>query len=330
MKKILSQIPSLHILVIGDLMLDHYIWGDASRISPEAPVPVVHVERDTFTAGGAANVALNLRSLCSHVSLFGFLGGDNSGKQLKKLMADAGVQLLPGCQSEDLATILKARVVVRGQQLCRLDREDSPEQYCAAGQSIDDSSLKQAVESADAVILSDYAKGILSSSLVNKVRNWAGAKSIPITYDPKPRRRLDCSGMTLMTPNRAESLEMAGLEKEAGSHGQEAFPAEAVCQAIWQKYKPQYLVITLGSDGMLLSEAGKILDTIPAFSREVFDVSGAGDTVISALTLGLATGVNLHDAANFANMSAGVVVGKLGTAIVTPEEVLAYAAAHNS
>ena len=315
---LLAAIEKKRILVIGDVMLDKYVWGDASRLSPEAPVPVVRVDRETAVAGGAANVAFNLAALGASADLFGRLGEDADGRRLRALLEGGRVSLLPGAVSPAVPTIVKTRVVCRRQQICRLDQEAEPGAYALSDADL--AALAPAAARADAILLSDYAKGMLSPASIRAILALPGRAKI-VTLDPKPRAGVDYAGVTLMTPNRAEALRLAGLEDAPGP-----FPAEAVCAAIHARFAPEHLVVTLGPDGMLLSEGGRPLERIPTFAREVFDVSGAGDTVIAALTLALAAGLPLPDAARFANVAAGVVVGKLGTAVATPAELLEAAA----
>ena len=313
MQELLDSVAGRRILVVGDLMLDQYTWGDASRISPEAPVPVVDVSRETQVAGGAANVALNLRSLGAEAEVCGWVGRDAAGDTLAGLLAARGIGLEPDFQSESRTTIVKTRVMVGNQQLCRLDREDVP-----AGYAFGPEEVGRVVERAvgvDAVIFSDYGKGSLSAELVAALSDFGSV----LAMDPKPRRHIAHSGLDLLTPNRSEALQMAGIELARG----EAFPAEEVCRRIYQSYAPRNLVVTLGGEGMLVSKAGEVSLRIPTMAREVFDVSGAGDTVIAALTLALAAGAEIERAAGFANLAAGIVVGKVGTATVSPDELLA-------
>lgn len=314
---LLKKITGLRILVVGDLMLDHYVWGDATRISPEAPVPVVDIARDSWTAGGAANVALNIASLGARCVVVGFIGRDEAGTRLTSILHEKKIGTIstPG----DAPTILKTRVLVQHQQLCRLDREAPPPAYefpAAKAKAL----LAKEIEACDAVILSDYAKGILSNELVARVTALARAAGKFIALDPKPKRRLEFKNLDLITPNKREALQLAGIETLPHS----PFPAAEVCARLDERYGTRHLVITLGEDGMLLSSGGKILSTIPTAAREVFDVSGAGDTSLAALVLALAAGAPLETAARFANAAAGVVVGKLGTATVTPQELIAY------
>lgn len=317
MKSLLKRIAKLHVLVIGDVMLDHYIWGDALRISPEAPVPVVDVDRDTYSAGGAANVALNAAALGSKATIAGFFGRDDAGTRLKGILKNRNIETIatPGRGS----TILKTRVVVRRQQLCRLDRESPQHGYHVDPDRIE-MIFDKAIRRCDAVIFSDYAKGLLTTDLIAKVSAMARVHKKIVAIDPKPRRKLRYSGPDLLTPNRLEALQLAGIDQEP----HQPFPAAEACARIYELYRPKHLVITLSEDGMLLSHNGKAGRIIPTTAREVFDVSGAGDTSIAALTLALAAGSVLEEAAQFANAAAGVVVGKIGTATVSPEELLAH------
>ncbi len=323
MKTLLDKIAGLKILVVGDIILDHYIWGDASRISPEAPVPVVEVDRDSYVAGGAANVALNLVALGAKAELCGVTGKDDAGIMLRGLLLEHSVAYDDAFGDYEIPTILKTRVIVRRQQLCRLDRERDADSYASILKE-HASEILAKIENHNAVILSDYAKGALSSELIEEIKNQAASQGALVAYDPKPKRRLAHRGLDLLTPNRSESLELAGMELEP----HQPYPSEEVCRRIWELYEPRHLIITLGVEGMLLSEEGKVSKIIPTYAREVFDVSGAGDTVIAALTASLAAGATLEEAAHFANTAAGVVVAKLGTATVSPAEILLYEASN--
>ncbi len=321
MKSLLEKIRDLRVLVVGDVMLDHYVHGDATRISPEAPVPVVNVLRERYVAGGAANVALNLRGLGAAVGLCGLFGTDSAGADLEKILREETIDFPPAFRRENVQTIIKSRVVVRNQQLCRIDREQPADVYALMKAPDVVSALRGELARADAVIVSDYAKGAVDMPLLDLVQEEAGKRGALVALDPKPRRRLPFRDLGLITPNRNEAIELAEIGNEIS--GTE-FPAEEICHRIWEKHHPKILVITLGADGMLLSREGKIEKIIPTFAREVFDVSGAGDTVIASLTLALAAGTSLELAAHFANTAAGIVVGKFGTATVSPEEILAF------
>lgn len=318
-RSLLTKIARRRVLVIGDVMLDHYIWGDSHRISPEAPVPVVAINRDTYVPGGAANVALNCAALGATTTVLGAIGRDEAGHTLRRLLTDAAVTALaapvPG------PTIVKARVILQRQQLCRLDREAAPASYHLAPARAR-RLLAPALAAADTIILSDYAKGLLTTDLVTWIITTARAAGKFIALDPKPRHALAAQDLDLLTPNRREAAELADV---AWSPGQ-PFPADAICERLHTRYGVRHLVITLSEDGMLLSTAGRPRQQIPTAAREVFDVSGAGDTSIASLALALAAGADLPTAAHFANAAAGVVVGKLGTATVTPTELLAQLA----
>jgi D-beta-D-heptose 7-phosphate kinase/D-beta-D-heptose 1-phosphate adenosyltransferase len=317
LQPLLKKIARLRILVVGDVMLDHYIWGDATRISPEAPVPVVDIARDSWTAGGAANVALNIASLGARCTLAGFIGQDPDGARLTEILHEKKIatRSTPG----RAATIVKTRVMVQHQQLCRLDREAPPNAYALSGAQAE-ALLGADIDACDAVILSDYAKGILTDELVARVTQRARAAGKFVALDPKPKRHLSFHGLDLITPNKRESLQLAGIEPAPHA----PFPAAEVCAKLHERYATKFLVITLGEEGMLLSADGKILKQIPTAAREVYDVSGAGDTALASLVLALAARAKLEEAAHFANAAAGVVVGKLGTATVTPKELIAY------
>ncbi|MDR2981445.1 MAG: PfkB family carbohydrate kinase [Puniceicoccales bacterium] len=319
-KELVAKLKGCRILVVGDVMLDHYIHGDATRISPEAPVPVVHVSHERSVVGGAANVALNICSLGGRATVCGMLGRDGPGDRLGSLLKKAGVRFPSAFRRAKTTTIIKSRVVVRNQQLCRLDYEEDIFQY-----ALDSDSAKKALLAelfkVDAVIISDYAKGTVSGSLISLIQAAAKKRGIIVALDPKPRRKIPFDGVDLITPNKSEAMELAGIAPEEYGHH---FPAEEVCRRIWEKHHPKNLVITLGPDGMLISHKGELKKIIPTYAREVFDVSGAGDTVIATLTLALSAGIEIEDAAHLANTAAGVVVGKFGTATATPSEVIAY------
>ena len=316
-RDLLQKISRVRVLVIGDVMLDHYIWGDATRISPEAPVPVVDIARDSYTAGGAANVALNIASLGAQCTVAGFIAADEAGVKLTKILGEKHIATIatPGSGT----TIVKTRVLVQHQQLCRLDREAAPSAYRIAPDKIEPL-FRKAIESCDAVVFSDYAKGILTDELIESVNKLARAAGKFVALDPKPKRKLHFRDLDLMTPNRREALQLADIEPEPHT----PFPAEKVCAQLHKLYGTRNLVITMSEDGMLLSTDGAIGKTIPTAAREVFDVSGAGDTALASLVLALAAGSDLETAAHFANAASGVVVGKLGTATVTPDELVAY------
>ena len=316
-RQLLERVAQRRILVIGDVMLDHYIWGDATRISPEAPVPVVEISRDTYVPGGAANVALNCAALGAQTSVAGYMADDEAGRRLQTLLRERSVT--PVAATGLGMTIIKTRVILQHQQLCRLDRESPPEDYYwSSAQAMP--VLESAIQAADAIILSDYAKGLLTDELVRSVAEYARSAGKLVALDPKPKNPLQFSDLDLITPNRREAAQLAGIELSPHRH----FPAEEICRRIYEKYRVKHLVITMSEDGMLLCHKGCIVKQIPTAAREVFDVSGAGDTSIATLVLALSAGAELETAAHFANAAAGVVVGKVGTATVSPGELLDY------
>ncbi len=320
-RALLRRISRRRILVVGDVMLDHYIWGDATRISPEAPVPVVNVFSASDTVGGAANVAHNIAALGASVEVVGAIGSDYNGDKLRSHLKAKGIEFDPRFVLKDARTITKTRVVVRNQQLCRLDHEDAPATYrklLADPKRLQ--LLERKIAGADGVIFSDYAKGVLTTESIAHIAAAARRLKKFTALDPKPASGNQFRDLDLITPNRKEAIELAGLQLSGDDQNDHA----KVCRRIWEEHRSANLVVTLGSDGMLISRGGRLEKTIPTAARQVYDVSGAGDTVIAAMTLALTSGASLEEAAHFANAAAGVVVGKLGTATVTPDELLAY------
>jgi D-beta-D-heptose 7-phosphate kinase/D-beta-D-heptose 1-phosphate adenosyltransferase len=314
----LNKFTGTKLLVIGDLMLDHYIWGDAHRISPEAPVPVVHVTRDTYTAGGAANVALNLANLGVETTLLGYFSEDEAGSRLSGILGSQGIKLLPSEPIDNAPTIIKTRVLVRNQQLCRIDREAGREIYCINQGEEFFKQLRKVLTDVNAVIISDYAKGVVNQKLLDEIFSAAQTRKIFIAVDPKPSRKLLFRGANLLNPNRSEAMELAGMVAQGHS---ENYPLAEICRKIDELYAPKLLVITLGADGMAICQEGRVIEILPTEAREVFDVSGAGDTVIATLTAALAAGANPHEAARLANAAAGCVVGHMGTAPIRLPEL---------
>jgi D-beta-D-heptose 7-phosphate kinase/D-beta-D-heptose 1-phosphate adenosyltransferase len=317
-RSLLKAFAGRRVLVVGDLMLDHYIWGDTHRISPEAPVPVVTVECETYTPGGAANVALNCAALGAETSVLGIWGDDEAGQRLQTSLREAGIKLL-GRPAAAVPTIVKTRVFLRSQQLCRLDQEAPPAAYQPEVPALD-RLLKKALVDCEVVLLSDYAKGFLTTALVNTLGQRAHAAGQLMGLDPKPRNRLDLAHVDVLTPNRSEAAALADVSWDPTT----TFPGEEVCQHLHEQHDLRHLVVTMSEEGMLISTRGQPMQRIPTTAREVFDVSGAGDTSFATLMLGLATGTDLETSAQLANAAAGVVVGKLGTATATPAEILAH------
>ena len=311
-------------LVLGDLMLDQFICGRVSRISPEAPVPVVDFERESFMPGGAANVARNLAMLKASVDLLGVIGRDDAGKKLTSLLQEHQVGCDGLLQHFDRATSIKTRVIAHQQQVVRIDRETREElDEMAVGRLLE--IIAKKLTSADGVIVGDYGKGVVTQPLLDQIKKLCRLRGIWLSLDPKPAHGLDLANPSLITPNRKEAFDLAGGIDGATRPANPLNDAALlrVAEKLLRELQPALLLITLGDQGMLLCQRGRRPFHIPTVAREVFDVSGAGDTVIASFTLAIAAGASPVEAAVFSNHAAGVVVGKVGTATVTPEELLA-------
>lgn len=319
--QILSAIAKTHVLVVGDVMLDHFIWGRATRISPEAPVPVVDLERESFMPGGAANVAYNLRSLGGKASIFGGIGKDLAGKKLTELLQAENVNVQGLVASRQRPTIVKMRIVCGQQQVVRLDRETKGT-LCNADAATLVRRLEAALEQADAVIIGDYGKAVVTQKLIDGLRRDCRKRGIWLSLDPKPSHCLDLRGLSLLTPNRKEAFQLASLP-DITRHSNPMSDRQLlrVAALLLEKLQPSVLLLTLGELGMLLCRPGQSPLRIHTAARQVFDVSGAGDTVIASFTQAIAAGASPEEAALFSNHAAGVVVGKIGTAVATPQEL---------
>lgn len=325
-EQLLAAAPRLRLLVVGDVMLDQFIWGTVTRISPEAPVPVVEFASESFMPGGAANVARNLTALHVHTELFGLIGRDPAGERLVQLLAAEHVHCQGLLPQADRPTSIKMRIVAHQQQVVRVDREVRHDLEPATLRQLM-AVLEPSLRSADAVILGDYAKGVISQPCLEELKTRCRPRGVWLSLDPKPVRVLNLAGLSLLTPNRKEALELAGLTEAHGA-ARPAHPLEdpALVRAsrrLLDQFAPALLLITLGDQGMLLCQRSQPPFHIPTVAQEVFDVSGAGDTVIASFTLAIAAGASPVEAAIFSNHAAGVVVGKVGTASVSPAELLA-------
>lgn len=303
----LPQTSSVRILIVGDVMLDRYWFGDVTRISPEAPVPVARIERTEERPGGAANVAGNVAALGAHTALLSVVGADEAGRNLTALLTASGIDARLHTDAE-LATTVKLRVIARQQQLLRIDFENSPTHEVLDAKLAD---YEQRVRACDAVILSDYGKGGLTH--IRRMIENAHKAGKPVLIDPKGDDYARYAGATLLTPNRAELREVIGRWRDEDELTQRA-------QALRAELQLEALLLTRSEEGMtLFTAAGATHEAAQA--REVFDVSGAGDTVIATLAVMLAAGCSLPHAMRLANRAAGVVVGKLGAATCTLEEL---------
>lgn len=307
-------------VVLGDVMLDRFIYGRVSRISPEAPVPVVEVSREAAYPGGAANVARNLAPFCREVHLGGLVGEDGAGLDLRRLLGQEGVGtgLLQADASH--ATTVKTRVIARQQQVVRVDRE-KPQAFGVAERRRFLENLAGQLPGTDALILEDYGKGFFTQELLDELIPLAAGKII--TVDPNPRNPLQWRGVTAIKPNRAEAFAAAG-RPDAGpvAHPLEDVGLLEVGAILLERWQPECLLITLGEQGMLLLESGGGRHHFPSRVQEVFDVSGAGDTAIAVFTAALAGGGTSAEAAELSNVASGIVVEKLGTATLTRAELL--------
>lgn len=319
----LDRFANVRILVIGDVMLDHFVRGNVRRISPEAPVPVVEVIEETFNPGGAANVACNIAAFSRNVALMGRIGKDPQAGHLTKLLNEEGVGTDSMLVSSTIPTISKARVVARQQQIVRVDREKLQKLTSEELQEVE-SKLRALAANLDAIILEDYGKGFINTPLMETVTAIAKETGLLVTVDPSPRNPLAWSGVSLVKPNRLEAFAAAGIEDShppvEPSANEELM---SVGRVLLEKWDTPMVLITLGEQGMMLFQRHGTPHHIPTRAREVYDVSGAGDTAIAVLTLALASGMKPEQAADVANHASGIVVGKLGTACVTPDELLA-------
>lgn len=322
--RLLSAARKTRVLVVGDLMLDQFIWGNVSRISPEAPVPVVDFAKESCMPGGAANVARNLSALGVDTTIFGLIGRDEAGQRLKSLLHEQAVDCRGLITQPDRMTTVKTRVVAHQQQVVRVDRETRRDADAASTRRLL-TRLEPCVMAADAVIVGDYGKGVVTPPLVDGLRRVCRTRGVWLSLDPKPVHQLELSELSLITPNRKEAFELAGVPD--GSRAEP--PLEdarllGVTEKLLTELRLAVLLVTLGDQGMLLCQRNHPPFHIPTVAQEVFDVSGAGDTVIATFTLAIAAGASPVEAAILSNHAAGVVVGKVGTATVAPEELLRH------
>ena len=322
-KQLLARAAQTRLLVAGDVMLDQFIWGNVARISPEAPVPVVDFERESFMPGGAANVARNLTALQVPTELFGVIGRDHAAGQLKRLLTSHHIGCGGIVASGARRTCVKTRIVAQKQQVVRIDRETRDALDITMTRRLL-SELEPKLNGAAAVIIGDYGKGVITQPLLEQLKKLCRQSGIWLSLDPKPVHHLDLTGLSLITPNRKEAFELADLPDETRNHNPLA-DADLLraAEKILHQLRPALLLITLGELGMLLCERGRAPFHIPTVAQEVFDVSGAGDTVIATFTLAIAAGASPVEAAIISNHAAGIVVGKLGTATIAPEELVA-------
>ncbi len=308
--------PRVKILVLGDLMLDRFIWGTVHRISPEAPVPVVEIKNETTCLGGAANVTANVRSLGGIPLTVGVIGTDLDAHRFREEFRSLGASTEGLVSDSKRATTVKTRIIANHQQVCRTDREDRSTLASATVSRVA-ARFGRLIEKADAIVVSDYAKGLLSPQLLGEILPKARAAGKIVCVDPKSPDFSHYRPATIITPNTLEAERASGMTISDESQ------LVAAGRRILRLSGIDSLLVTRGEEGMALFDGKKRITHIPTLAREVFDVTGAGDTVISTLALGLVAGLSLLEAAILSNIAAGIVVGKLGTASVSPEELIA-------
>lgn len=309
-RKLVAEFKNKKVLVLGDLMLDKYIWGHVSRISPEAPVPVVEVHKDTSCLGGAGNVCQNLQSLGGRPLLVGVVGDDEYGLWIKSNLRDSSGILVDRARP----TTVKTRIIAHHQQVVRVDQEKKSAVSTEVEDQIFTFLSRQQYEG---LLLSDYNKGVLTGSLMSRVLPMAKKRGIPVFVDPKVENFSLFPSVTLITPNHFEAEKIVRHECRTDPE------VEKAGYEIMSKAACRYLILKRGEQGMAVFEQGQKPLHIPTIAKEVFDVTGAGDTVIAAASLALLAGASIFEAASMANIAAGIVVGKIGTATTTPAELLA-------
>ncbi len=319
-----SAFGNQRVLVVGDLMLDRYLYGTVGRISPEAPVPVVGVRAERNMPGGAANVARNVRALGGQALLCGVVGRDAAGRELLAVLAGEGIDTTGVLQLPGRRTTVKTRIIAERQQVARVDRED-PAPLPAPALAALCREAAGLARSATGAIIADYDKGAVGQELVSAVLAAARPRALPVAFDPKRNADFCLGGLRAATPNRREAFALARLaESPPTPDPLRDAPLLKAAAILLGRWKPSFLIITLGAQGMLLARPGRAPVHIPTLAREVFDVSGAGDTVIAALLLALGANADPLAAAELATCAAGVVVGKIGTAVCSGRELLAF------
>jgi rfaE bifunctional protein kinase chain/domain len=315
LKKYLESFQNKRIAVIGDVMLDHYVWGVVNRISPEAPVPIVEIGSEEYRLGGATNVANNLKALGAVPYVFGLIGDDSYGEIVRERLRSRGIDDSLIVVDHNRPTTRKTRVMAHHQQMIRIDNE-SKQEITTEIEQIVMKKINQVVDLIEGIILEDYDKGLLTAGLIKSVISLANQKGIPVTVDPKYRNFFDYEGVTVFKPNFVE------LKKNMAVTIEDEEEFEKISLELIDKLKPQYLVVTRGEKGLSVFSKGSKRFDIPTYAREVYDVSGAGDTVISALTLGLTSGLSIETSAIIANHAAGSVCGKVGIQPAYPQDII--------
>lgn len=312
--KIVEKMPAVKVLVVGDLMLDRYWWGNVTRVSPEAPVPVVRLRKDTYAAGGAANVAANIAGLGAAVCLVGILGNDREGEKFTEILEELSIPTRYLVLSEQRPTTVKTRVIAHSQQVVRVDQEETGELSADEEEGIW-ARIVEVIDEVDTIIVSDYAKGVLGETLTKRLIMLAKERSKPLLVDPKGKDYSKYAGASLLTPNRREAAEACHLESESQDL------IEIAGSKLLSEYGLDAVLITQSEDGMTLFRKNGMTDHLDASAVEIYDVTGAGDTVIACIGTAMGAGADHLDAAMIANLGAGLVIRHIGTTFVRSEEI---------
>jgi len=315
LEKILRRFSKVNILVVGDIMMDRFIWGKVSRISPEAPVPVVAVEKETFLLGGAANVVNNIHALGGNVTLCGVVGDDEMGQKIIKKLTETKIGLQGIFVEQGRQTSTKTRIIAHHQQLVRIDWETTDHPRTPTSRNLSEF-LKKNIEGFDGIILSDYGKGLLTKELIRTTIRKARETKKLIMVDPKLKNFFYYKGATVVTPNAAEASAASSILINDLSS------LKSAGRMLLKKLGCDVLVITRGEEGMAIFEPRQEPFLVPTVVKEVYDVTGAGDTVIGTMALALGAGARVIEAVKLANYAAGIAVGKIGTATVSQEELI--------
>ena len=316
LRGLVARFAGRRILVLGDLMLDRYLWGRVDRISPEAPVPVVEIERETFTLGGAGNVAANLRALGAEAILAGVVGADLDGERLVEALRERGIDIALVQRDEARPTTVKTRIVAHSQQVVRADRESRAELNGRARDTLLPA-LASRIGQCDGLVVSDYGKGVITPRSLEVALEAARRRSIHVSVDPKESHLDAYRGASILTPNQHEA---------GGFMGRRIVDGASLLEVGWglqKRLDAAAVLVTRGAQGMSLFERGGRVTHLPTVAREVYDVTGAGDTVVSVVALALAAGADFPSACCLANHAAGVVIREVGTAACAPAELLA-------
>lgn len=313
--KIIKKFGGKKILVIGDVVLDRYIWGDVDRISPEAPVPVVNVKSETYKIGGAGNVAANIKSLGGDVVFLSIIGNDSAGMKIKELFYESNIDTSGLLIEVSKKTVEKIRIIARNQQVCRVDRE---KEFIITNELVEKcfSFIRRHLNDVDSVVLSDYGKGLLEENLLKILIPYLKKVKKDVIVDPNPYNFENYAFINTITPNKKEAEEITHIKIIKDSD------LKKCADKIFEKIDVENVLITLGNKGMKLFRPSGFNIAIPTVAKEVFDVTGAGDTVVAAYSLSLASGGTPEEAAIISNFAAGIVVGKVGTGTVTSTEII--------